>query len=53
MKIWDLKNLRCQQVIKVANTINKIECIGSNLLYSDSRINIMKIEQLTQQIPLS
>lgn len=24
MKIWDLKNLRCQQVIKVANTINKI-----------------------------
>lgn len=43
MKIWDLKTLRCQQVIKVANTINKIECIGSTLLYADSRINIMKI----------
>ena len=43
MKVWDLKNMRCQQVIKVANTINKIECIGNNLLYSDTRINMMKI----------
>lgn len=53
MKVWDLQSLRCQQVIKVANTINKIECIGSNLIYSDSRINLLKVEQLTQQPPSS
>ncbi len=53
MKVWDLQSLRCQQVIKVARTINKIECIGSNLIYSDSRINLLKVEHLTQQQPLS
>lgn len=52
MRVWDLNTLRCQQVIKVANSINQLESIGQNLLFSDSRLNLLRIEQLTTQPPI-
>jgi hypothetical protein len=48
--VWTLSDMRCQQLIRVANTINCLKCIGNRLYYGDSRINVIDLEGINIKI---
>lgn len=41
VRIWDLNKMRCQQVLKIAHTLTDLQCFGNNLIYADSRLNLL------------
>lgn len=53
LRIWDLNNLRCQQVLKVAKSLSLLDCIESTLIMADSRLNMMQLEHLQPKVALS
>lgn len=44
--VWTLTNMRCQQIIKIANWIGNLKCLGNKMIYSDDRLNIIPLENL-------
>ena len=44
IRIWELTYMRCIQSIKLTKWLGGIKFIGNHLLYSDSRINLLKLE---------
>jgi WD40 repeat protein len=52
LRIWDLNHFRCQQVLKVGNTLTTLECFQGHLIFADSRLNLLHLEQLKQKVPL-
>jgi len=53
LRIWDPKILRCLQIMKVTKTINNLFCTKNYILFSDSRINVMQIEETAKRTPLN
>ena len=52
LRFWDLGKMRCQQVLHVSNTLTFLEYFQGNLIFGDSRLNLIKLEQASQKIPL-
>ena len=52
LRIWDLGKMRCQQVLHVSNSLTLLEYFQGNLIFGDSRLNLIKLEQASQKIPL-
>lgn len=48
--VWTLTDMRCQQMIRVANWINSLKCIGNRLYYGDTRINVITLEGINIKI---
>lgn len=44
LKLWDLNYMRCLQSIKIAKGLTQMSCTGSLLIYADSRINTIPID---------
>jgi len=52
VRIWDLNKLRCQQVLKIAHSLAALQCLGHSLIFADSRLNLVQLEQIRQKVPL-
>jgi len=37
--------MRCVQSVKITKWLGNIRLVGNNLFYSDSRINVMKLDR--------
>lgn len=44
VKLWDLNYMRCLQGLKIAKNLQQISCNGSQLLYADSRLNTLPMD---------
>lgn len=44
IKLWELNYMRCLQGIRIAKNLNGLHSNGSMLIYSDSRINTIPID---------
>lgn len=44
IRIWELGYMRCLQALKLTRWLGGIRFIADHLLYSDSRINLLKLE---------
>jgi len=45
LKLWDLNYMRCLQSIKIAKNLTQLSCSDGTLVYSDSRINTIPMEE--------
>lgn len=44
LKLWDLNYMRCLQSIKIAKGLTQLSCSDNTLIYADSRINTIPID---------
>lgn len=44
IRVWELNYMRCVQVIKLSKFLNIMECIGDELIFADSRMNVVSME---------
>ena len=51
VRIWELSYMRCVQSVKINKWLGGIKFIGDQLLYSDSRINLLKVEHFMPSPP--
>ena len=47
VKLWDLNYMRCLQSIKIAKNLQQINCNGPYLMYADSRLNMLPMDNQT------
>lgn len=43
LRIWDLNSFRCQQVLKVSNTLDELALIDRTIIFGDSRLNTIQL----------
>lgn len=41
--------MRCLQVIRVSKWLGNLQCIGNYLIYSDSRLNIIPVDEFKEK----
>ena len=44
VKLWDLNYMRCLQGLRIAKNLQQIYCNGSQLIYADSRLNMLEMD---------
>jgi WD40 repeat protein len=51
IRIWELSYMRCVQSIKLAKWLGGIRFVGEQLLYTDSRVNLLQLEHFLPPPP--